>query len=203
MALPGASCLTLKAVVGITHWSLRAQLSQLLGEPHTRNRMSYDLGRLRLNGLIQRLDASNTDVITPEGQRVAIFYSKPEQRLLRPLLAADQSLHRRHGNKRSPPPTPTSRPTSTEPGCETPPENSRSSTTRGPGFARLTSEAPAPVLFQGSGLPAVPGRAERAPGRSRGAGGTTDGRPAPWAVLARPPARSAALNRNRYSTYTC
>jgi predicted MarR family transcription regulator len=90
MALLGALCLTLNAVIGFTNRSLRAQVSQLLGEPYTRNQMSYDLGRLRLNGLIQRLNASNTYVLTAEGQRVAIFYSKLEQRLLRPLLAADQ-----------------------------------------------------------------------------------------------------------------
>jgi predicted MarR family transcription regulator len=51
--------------------------------------MSYDLGRLRLNGLIERLEGSNTYVLTAEGQRVAIFYSKLHQRLLRPLLAAN------------------------------------------------------------------------------------------------------------------
>jgi len=38
---------------------------------------------------IQRLEGSNTYVLTAEGQRVAIFYSKLHQRLLRPLLAAD------------------------------------------------------------------------------------------------------------------
>jgi hypothetical protein len=89
MALLGALCLTLNAVVGFTNRSLRAQVSQLLGEPYTRNQMSYDLGRLRLNGLIERLEGSNTYVPTAEGQRVAIFYSKLHQRLLRPLLAAN------------------------------------------------------------------------------------------------------------------
>jgi len=61
----------------------------LLGEPYTSNQMSYDLGRLRLNELVERLEGSNTYVPTAEGQRVAIFYSKLHQRLLRPLLAAD------------------------------------------------------------------------------------------------------------------
>jgi len=88
-ALLGALCLSLNAVIGFTNRSLRAQVSQLLGTAYTRNQMSYDLGRLRLNGLIDRLDASNTYVLTSEGQRVAIFYSKLHQRLLRPLLAAD------------------------------------------------------------------------------------------------------------------
>ena len=89
MALLGALCLSLNAVIGFTNRSLRAQVSQLLGADYTRNQMSYDLGRLRLDGLIERLDASNTYVLTSEGQRVAIFYSKLHQRLLRPLLAAD------------------------------------------------------------------------------------------------------------------
>ena len=64
-------------------------MSQLLGASYTRSQMSYDLGRLRLNGLIERLEGSNTYVPPSDGQRVAIFYSKLYQRLLRPLLAAD------------------------------------------------------------------------------------------------------------------
>jgi hypothetical protein len=93
MALVGALCLTLNAVLGFTNRSLRAQVSRLLGPDHSEygiNQMSYDLGRLRLNGLIERLDGTNTYRLTPDGQRVAIFYTKLHQRLLRPLLAADQ-----------------------------------------------------------------------------------------------------------------
>jgi hypothetical protein len=52
--------------------------------------MSYDLRRLRLHGLIQRLPHSNTYQLTPEGIRVAVFYTKLQNRLLRPLLNADQ-----------------------------------------------------------------------------------------------------------------
>jgi hypothetical protein len=52
--------------------------------------MSYDLRRLRLHGLIQRLPHSNTYVLTPDGIRVAIFYQKLQNRLLRPLLDADK-----------------------------------------------------------------------------------------------------------------
>ncbi len=37
-----------------------------------------------------RLEHSNTYVLTPDGQRVAVFYSKIHNRLLRPLLAADR-----------------------------------------------------------------------------------------------------------------
>ena len=52
--------------------------------------MSYDLRRLRLHGLIRRLPHSNTYTLTPEGIRVAVFYSKLQDRLLRPLLDADK-----------------------------------------------------------------------------------------------------------------
>ena len=90
MALVGALCIALNNVVGFTNRSLRAQVSQLLGEAYTRNQMSYDLGRLRLNGVIKRAEGSNTYLLTADGQRVAIFYTKLHDRLLRPLLAADR-----------------------------------------------------------------------------------------------------------------
>jgi len=90
MALLGALCVTLNTVVGFTHRSLRAQLTGLLGTPYTRNQMSYDLARLRRNQIIERLPHTNTYVLTADGQRVAIFYTKVHDRLLRPLLAADQ-----------------------------------------------------------------------------------------------------------------
>jgi predicted MarR family transcription regulator len=38
--------------------------------------MTYDLRRLRLHGLIQRIPHTNTYVLTPDGQRVAAFYTK-------------------------------------------------------------------------------------------------------------------------------
>ncbi|MGH3525526.1 MAG: hypothetical protein ACRDU4_22525, partial [Mycobacterium sp.] len=90
MALVGALCITLNAVVGFTNRSLRAQVTALLGTGYTVNQMSYDLARLRRNGLIERLPQTNTYVLTNEGQRVAIFYTKLHDRLLRPLLVADQ-----------------------------------------------------------------------------------------------------------------
>jgi hypothetical protein len=89
MALLGALCVCLNTV-GFTNRSLRAQVSRLLGAGYTTNQMSYDLGRLRLNGVIERAEGTNTYRLTPAGQRVAIFYTKIYNRLLRPLLAADE-----------------------------------------------------------------------------------------------------------------
>ena len=50
----------------------------------------YDLARLRLNGLIDRVPGKNRYRLTSDGLRFAIFYTKLHDRLLRPLLAADQ-----------------------------------------------------------------------------------------------------------------
>jgi len=90
MALAGALSVLLTSVVGFTHRSLRAQVAALLGTPYSANQMSYDLTRLRRKHLIQRLPHSNTYVLTPEGRRFAVFYTKLHNRLLAPLLAADR-----------------------------------------------------------------------------------------------------------------
>ncbi len=89
MALLGALCVGLNAL-GFTNRSLRAQVSHLLGVADTANQASYELARLRLNGLIVRRPGTITYDLTPDGQRVAIFYTKVHDHLLRPLIAADQ-----------------------------------------------------------------------------------------------------------------
>jgi predicted MarR family transcription regulator len=89
MALVGALCVSLHAVNGFTNRSLRALVAGLLGDPYTTAQMTYDLRRLRLKGLIRRLEHQNRYVVTPEGIKVAVFYTKLHDRLLRPLLAAD------------------------------------------------------------------------------------------------------------------
>ena len=90
-ALAGALCTTMLAVTGITNKSLRALMTGLLGgTAYTTNRASYDLARLRVNGLIDRIPGRNHYRLTSDGLRFAIFYTKVHDRLLRPLLAADQ-----------------------------------------------------------------------------------------------------------------
>jgi hypothetical protein len=90
MALAGALCTTLLAATGITSKSLRALMTGLLHAPYAPGQMTYDLRRLRLAGLIRRIEHTNHYVLTPDGIRTAIFYTKLHNRLLRPLLAADQ-----------------------------------------------------------------------------------------------------------------
>jgi hypothetical protein len=90
MALAGALCATLLAAAGITNKSLRALMTGLLAAPYTPGQMTYDLRRLRLAGLIRRIEHTNRYVLTPDGIKMAVFYTKLHNRLLRPLLAADQ-----------------------------------------------------------------------------------------------------------------
>jgi hypothetical protein len=90
MALAGALSLTLSGACGITNKSLRALTARLLGTPYSPSQMTYDLRRLRLNGLIRRVEHTHTYVLTPDGRRIAVFYTKLYNRLLRPLAAADQ-----------------------------------------------------------------------------------------------------------------
>jgi hypothetical protein len=60
------------------------------GQDYTMNQASYDLARLRVNELITRIPGSNRYRLTGDGLRFAIFYTKVHNRLLHPLLAADQ-----------------------------------------------------------------------------------------------------------------
>ena len=89
-ALAGALCVTLCAVTGITNRSLRALMTGLLGAPYGMNQASYDLARLRRNGLITRRPHANTYDLTADGLRFAIFYTKVHDRVLTPLFAAGQ-----------------------------------------------------------------------------------------------------------------
>jgi hypothetical protein len=87
MALAGSLCCIVHTVTGFTNKSLRGLVAGLLGEDYSVSKMTYDLRRLRLHGLIERVPRTNTYVLTPEGVRVGVFYTKVHDRVLRPLLA--------------------------------------------------------------------------------------------------------------------
>ena len=89
-ALAGALCVTVGAVTGITNTSLRALMTGLLGTTYGMTQASYDLARLRRNGLIIRRPHTNTYDLTADGLRFAVFYTKIHDRVLSPLFAADQ-----------------------------------------------------------------------------------------------------------------
>jgi len=88
MALAGALCCVIHAVTGFTNRSLRGLVAGLLDADYSANQMSYDLRRLRLHGLIEKIPGTNTYTTTPEGLRAAVFYTKLRGQLLGPLLNA-------------------------------------------------------------------------------------------------------------------
>ena len=75
---------------GFTNQEMRALLAQLLGlDPanYPIGRMTYDLRRLRLHGIIERIAHSHRYQLTQDGLRIALFFSRTYARLLRPKLA--------------------------------------------------------------------------------------------------------------------
>ena len=70
-ALAGALATSVLAVTGITNKSLRALMTGLLGSAtYTMNQASYDLARLRINGLITRIPGRNRYRLTGDGLRL-------------------------------------------------------------------------------------------------------------------------------------
>jgi hypothetical protein len=75
---------------GFTNKDLRAHLAPLLGrDPShlTPGRMTYDLRRLRLHGLIERVPHSHRYRLTLLGLRTALFFTRVYARILRPGVA--------------------------------------------------------------------------------------------------------------------
>lgn len=75
---------------GFSNADLRARLAPLLGlarEALPRGRVTYDLRRLRLRGLIERIPRSHRYRVTQAGFRTALFFLKVHARILRPGLA--------------------------------------------------------------------------------------------------------------------
>src|SRR5262245_57015459 len=81
---------------GFSSRDLREHLAPLLGEEPgalTQGRMTYQLRRLRLHGLIVRQAGTHRYGVTDQGLRVALFFTRSYTRVLRPglseVLAAD------------------------------------------------------------------------------------------------------------------
>lgn len=75
---------------GFRNRDFRSHLAALLGispETMTPGRMTYQLRRLRLHGLIQRIDGTHSYRLTQEGIRVAFFFNRTYCRILRPGMA--------------------------------------------------------------------------------------------------------------------
>jgi hypothetical protein len=75
---------------GFANRDLRQSLAPLLGlapSQLTAGRMTYDLRRLRLHGLIARIPGTHRYRVTAEGLRVALFFTRTYTRILRPGVA--------------------------------------------------------------------------------------------------------------------
>ena len=75
---------------GFANRDLRAHLAPLLGLPAeslTAGRMTYDLRRLRLHGLIERIPGTHRYRVTDLGLRTAVFFTRAYNRLVRTGLA--------------------------------------------------------------------------------------------------------------------
>jgi len=72
---------------GFQNRDLRPLVAALLGRPleaYSRGAMTYDLRRLRLHGLIQRMPRSHRYMVTLDGWQVAGFYNTLYHHILRP-----------------------------------------------------------------------------------------------------------------------
>ena len=90
MTLLQALCLFVLLPEGFRNAALRGQVAALRGVPledYSPGRMTYDLRRLRLHGLITRIPQTQRYEITPLGKRVALFFTKLNARVLRPGLS--------------------------------------------------------------------------------------------------------------------
>jgi hypothetical protein len=75
---------------GFANRDLRAPLAVLTGqEPNniTQGKMTYDLRRLRLHGMIERIPKTHRYQVTDFGFRVALFFTRTHARLYRPGVA--------------------------------------------------------------------------------------------------------------------
>lgn len=78
------------AARGFTNKELRQQFAVLLGRRANEippGRMSYELRRLRLHSLIERLPKTHRYRLTDDGLRTALFYTRVYARILRPAMA--------------------------------------------------------------------------------------------------------------------
>ena len=90
MALLQALCLFILLPEGFRNATLRQHVAELMGqapESYGPGRMTYDLRRLRLHGLIERIPHTHLYEITALGKRACLFFTKVNARIIRPGLS--------------------------------------------------------------------------------------------------------------------
>ncbi len=85
MALFQALCLFMCLPGGFRNAMLKAQVATLLGrspDEYSSGAMTYDLRRLRLHGVIEKIPHSHRYVLTRDGMRACLFMVKVHRRIL-------------------------------------------------------------------------------------------------------------------------
>jgi hypothetical protein len=98
LALMQTLCLFALSPTGFRHREVRAHVAQLLGRDpyaYAAGQMTYDLRRLRLHGLIERVPLSHRYRITTLGAQIAMLYVRLYARALRPAASLPSATPRR------------------------------------------------------------------------------------------------------------
>ena len=94
LALMQTLCLFALSPTGFRHRDVRAPIAQLLGrdlDHYAAGQLTYDLRRLRLHGLIQRVPHTHRYRLTPLGARMAVLYVRVYARGFRPAASLPTS----------------------------------------------------------------------------------------------------------------
>jgi len=100
LALMQTLCLFALHPTGFRHRDIRSHVAQLLGrspEAYATSQMTYDLRRLRLHGLIERVPRSHRYRITEAGARLAVLYLRIYARGFRPAASLATTAGTRRG----------------------------------------------------------------------------------------------------------
>ncbi len=87
MALFQALCLFMLLPQGFRNANLRSHVAQLMGIPqevYGPGRMTYDLRRLRLHGIIARETGTHRYQVTRKGMHICLFMTEVHHRIIRP-----------------------------------------------------------------------------------------------------------------------
>jgi hypothetical protein len=102
LALMQTLCLFALHPRGFRHRDLRSHVAQLLGRTpteYTASQMTYDLRRLRLHGLIERVPDTHRYRLTEAGARLAVLYLRIYARGFRPAASLPTMSGTRRGSQ--------------------------------------------------------------------------------------------------------
>ncbi len=94
VALLGAVCAFDTVFNGLSNATLRAHMAQLYDAGYSSAQATYDLRRLRLKGIIERVPGRHRYQVTPYGRWIATFFTRLATRVVVPTLAHLDSISR-------------------------------------------------------------------------------------------------------------